>query len=399
VLLLATACGGSTPRSSSDAVGSLAGPGHSGSSSAPRAVPAPGSAVPASVAILPGSGATDVSTTGALKVRATSGRLTSVRVTDSDGSPANGSISADGSSWTPSGALRTGARYTVSATALGGDGRSVTRSSTFTTMTPHAVNAGEYTIAAGATYGVGMEVSITFRDPVAAADRAAVQQAITVTADPGVPVVGHWFGSSRIDFRPQNYWAAGTKVTLHLHLDGTQTSPGVYDTQYEDVGFAIGRNQTSVANDTTHQLTVYRNGVAYRTLPATLGQAGDDTWNGIMVISQKYQSIDMNAETVGLGDAYNIPNVPHAMRLTTSGTFVHGNYWRPVSTFGSANTSHGCIGLHDVEGGGDSTTPAAWFYDNSLVGDVVTVVNSPSATVQPDNGLNGWNMSWADWTA
>lgn len=27
------------------------------------------------------------------------------------------------------------------------------------------------------------------------------------------------------------------------------------------------------------------------------------------------------------------------------------------------------------------------------------VKNSPDKTVQPDNGLNGWNLSWSDWKA
>ena len=401
VLLLASACSSSSGVSGG-AIGEAASHapvgGGSGATGSPSAAPTE-AVSKAVVSILPRTGSTDVGTTGALRVSAVSGRLTSVKVTNSDGSPATGSMAADGGSWTPSGALRTDARYTVSATAVDSAGLPVTETSTFTTMTPGSVNAGEYNIDPGATYGVGMEVSITFLQPVSPSDRAAVQRAITVTADPGVPVAGHWFGDDRIDFRPQSYWAADTRVTLHMDLDGVETSPGVYDTQYKDVDFTIGRNQTSVANDTAHTLTVYRNGSVVRTIPATLGQAGDDTWEGIMVISQKYQSIDMNAETVGLGDAYNIPDVPHAMRLTTSGTFVHGNYWRPASVFGSENTSHGCIGLQDVEGGGDSSTPAAWFYDNSLIGDVVQVVGSPSATVQPDNGLNGWNMSWADWTA
>jgi lipoprotein-anchoring transpeptidase ErfK/SrfK len=397
VLLLASACSGGSGAVARGGASSSPAP-VTRASGSPSAGPTE-TVSKAVVSILPRSGSTDVDTTGALRVGASSGRLTSVRVTDSDGSPATGSISADGGSWTPSGALRTDARYTVSATAVDSAGLPVTETSTFTTLTPGSVNAGEFNVDPGATYGVGMEVSITFLQPVSAADQAAVQRAISVTADPGVPVAGHWFGDDRIDFRPQHYWAADTRVTLHLDLDGVQTSPGVYDTQYKDVGFSIGRDQTSVANDTAHTLTVYRNGSVVRTIPATLGQAGDDTWEGVMVISQKYQSIDMNAETVGLGDAYNIPDVPHAMRLTTSGTFVHGNYWRPASVFGSENTSHGCIGLQDEQGGGDPSTPAAWFYDNSLVGDVVQVVGSPSATVQPDNGLNGWNMSWADWTA
>jgi lipoprotein-anchoring transpeptidase ErfK/SrfK len=85
------------------------------------------------------------------------------------------------------------------------------------------------------------------------------------------------------------------------------------------------------------------------------------------------------------------------MRLSDSGTYTHGNYWRPVSTFGHENTSHGCVGLHDVKGGGDPNTPAAWFYNHSLIGDVVQVVNSPDKVIQPDNGINGWNMGWTQW--
>jgi hypothetical protein len=112
----------------------------------------------------------------------------------------------------------------------------------------------------------------------------------------------------------------------------------------------------------------------------------------------------MNGATVGFTDddgkgEYDIPDVPHAMRLSNSGTFIHGNYWSDPSVFGNANTSHGCIGLADVKGGGDPTTDAAWFFDNSLVGDVITVVNSPDKVIQPSNGLNGWNMSWSEWVA
>ncbi|OAR22231.1 hypothetical protein A8W25_21355 [Streptomyces sp. ERV7] len=86
------------------------------------------------------------------------------------------------------------------------------------------------------------------------------------------------------------------------------------------------------------------------------------------------------------------------MRLSSSGTFLHGNYWGDPSVFGNTNTSHGCVGLRDARGAGDSSTPAAWFYDRSLIGDVVIVKNSKDKQIQPDNGLNGWNMSWAEWT-
>jgi peptide/nickel transport system substrate-binding protein len=51
-----------------------------------------------------------------------------------------------------------------------------------------------------------------------------------------------------------------------------------------------------------------------------------------MVIAEKDQTTRMNGATVGFTDndgkgEYDIPDVPHAMRLSSSGTFIHGNYW------------------------------------------------------------------------
>jgi lipoprotein-anchoring transpeptidase ErfK/SrfK len=389
VLLLVTACGGSGHATAGSGPAKGAGP---SASAAPTASAA-------AVTISPKNGSTDVATTGALKIGVAQGRLTAVAVTSSDGGTVDGAMAGNGSAWTPSGALRTGTRYTVTATAVDSTGRSVTERSAFTTLTPSDTNIGYFNVDPGATYGVGMEVSIDFVHPVA--NQAAVKQAVTVTADPSVDVEGHWFGDQRLDFRPQNYWAPGTKVTLHLHLDGVQTAPGVYGKQYKDVTFTVGRSQVSVADDDSKTLKVYRGGQLIRTIPASLGAPGHTTYNGKMVITEKDPTEDMDSQTVGLGNAYNIKDVPHAMRLTTSGTFIHGNYWGPSWVFGHEDTSHGCVGLEDTQGGavGDTSTPAGWFYNNSLIGDVVQVVNSPDKIVQPDNGLNGWNMSWSEWTS
>ncbi|WP_232248620.1 L,D-transpeptidase [Streptacidiphilus rugosus] len=352
------------------------------------------------VTILPKNGATGVDTNGTLKISAASGKLSGIAVTGDDGSKIDGTMSGDGSSWTPTGALHTGTKYSVVATATDTQGKAVTDRSSFTTLTPSATNIANFNVNPGDTYGVGMEVSLNFTSVVADAYKASVLKAVTVTADPAVDVQGHWFGNSRLDFRPQDYWAPGTKVTLHLHLNGVRTGQTGYGKQDKDVSFSIGRYQVSVADNSAHTLTIYSGpGVVRKKLPASLGDPDHTTYNGKMVISEKDPTVDMNSQTVGLGNAYRIKDVPHGMRLTTSGTFVHGNYWRPASVFGSENTSHGCVGLRDVQGGGDPSTPAAWFYNASLIGDVVQVVNSPDRIVSPDNGLNGWNMSWSAWTS
>ncbi|MEU4098119.1 L,D-transpeptidase family protein, partial [Streptomyces sp. NPDC026673] len=201
----------------------------------------------------------------------------------------------------------------------------------------------------------------------------------------------------RLDLRPRTYWKAHAKVTLSLRLDGVKGAAGAYGTQDKTVRFTVGRRQVSTVDAAAHTMRVVRDGDVVRTVRITSGAPGSTTYNGQMVISQKFVSTRMDGATVGYAGEYDIPDVPHAMRLSTSGTFIHGNYWAPDSVFGNSNVSHGCVGLNDVRGGGDSGQDAAWFYNHSLIGDVVVVKNSHDRTIAPDNGLNGWNMSWQEW--
>ncbi|MEU8935893.1 Ig-like domain-containing protein [Streptomyces sp. NPDC048409] len=350
----------------------------------------------ATVSISPKSGATDVDTSGALKVSAAKGRLTDVEVKDSKGQKVEGTIAADGAGWTPAGHLASSTKYTVHAVAKDSEGRESAEDATFTTLTPKNTFTGYFTPEDGSTVGVGMPFSVRFTRGIT--DPAAVEKAITVKTEPAVDVEGHWFGNDRLDFRPENYWKSGTKVSVTLNLDGVQGRDGVYGKQAKTVKFTIGRNQVSVVDAKKHTMKVMQDGKVVKTLAVTTGKPGYDTWNGQMVISEKLRVTRMNGETVGYGGEYDIKDVPDAMRLTTSGTFIHGNYWGG-DAFGNYNASHGCVGLRDVRGGGDRGVPAAWFFDHSIIGDVVTVKNSHDETVSPDNGLNGWNMSWKQWTA
>ncbi|MDF2254425.1 Ig-like domain-containing protein [Streptomyces ferralitis] len=359
-----------------------------------------GAAAPAvsqtTIRITPRDGASGVPATGTLSVTAEGGVLTQVKVADAAGTQVPGRIDSGGHAWHPTGKLALETKYTVDALAEDSDGRRAAKHAEFTTLVPQHRLIAFYTPEAGATVGAGMIVSITFNRSVA--DRAAVERAITVTAQPAAQVAPHWFGAQRLDFRPQHFWTPGTKVDLRLRLRDVQGAPGVYGSQQKDVVFTIGRSQTSVVDAEAHTMTVRRDGQVVRTLPVSTGSPEHATYGGKMVISEKLPVTRMNGDTVGYGGEYNIPDVPHAMRLTQSGTFVHGNYWSPKDTFGAANTSHGCVGLSDVKGGG-AQTPAGWFFGSSLVGDVVEVVNAHDATVAPDNGLSGWNLTWEQWLA
>ncbi|MEU4086993.1 L,D-transpeptidase [Streptomyces aureus] len=334
-----------------------------------------------------------------LLVRVPGGRLESVKVVksqDARESPVAGHISEDGLSWRPDGArLALAAKYTVDAVALDGDGHRSARHTTFTTAVPDERFIGYVTPEDRSVVGTGMIVSLEFNREIV--NRAAVERAIRVSARPAVDIRAHWFGGGRVDFRPERYWKPGTKVTVALRLRDVEGAPGVYGLQSRTFSFTVGRDQRSLVDASAHTMQVRRDGNLLATVPITAGAPKTTTYNGKMVVTEMLEVTRMNSRTVGFGGEYDIPDVPHAMRLTDSGTFLHGNYWAP-DAFGNTNVSHGCVGLRDVKGG-SSDTPAGWFFDRSLVGDVIEVVHSKDKTVAPDNGLGGWNMGWKEWKA
>ncbi|MEU0676762.1 Ig-like domain-containing protein [Streptomyces sp. NPDC006172] len=356
------------------------------------------------IRVTPRDGARAVRPGDELRVRVTEGRLESVKVVkwqDARETPVPGGLSADGRGWSPREArLGLAARYTVDAVAVDGKGRRSARHTVFTTFVPEERFIGYVTPENRSTVGTGMIVSLEFNREIA--DRAAVERAVRVTAEPAVDVRPHWFGDSRLDFRPETYWRPGTRVSVGLRFRDVEAAPGVYGLQDRTFSFTVGRHQVSRVDAAAHTMEVRREDELIATVPVTAGAPKTTTYNGKMVVTEMLELTRMNGATVGFKkkdgkSEYDIPDVPHAMRLTSSGTFLHGNYWAPADAFGTVNLSHGCVGLRDVKGGG-SETPAGWFFDRSLVGDVVEVVNSKDKTVAADNGLGGWNMDWDEWT-
>ncbi|MFF7332686.1 Ig-like domain-containing protein [Streptomyces sp. NPDC008150] len=334
-----------------------------------------------------------------LRVEIPEGHLESVKVVrsqDAQDTTVSGRVSGDGRTWLPDDErLGLGAAYTVDAVAVDDDGRRLARHTTFTTFVPDERFIAYVTPENRSTVGTGMIVSLAFNREIT--DRAAVERAVRVTARPGVEIRPHWFGRSRLDFRPETYWKPGTEVTVDLRLRDVEGARGVYGLQYRTYTFTVGRSQVSLVDAAEHTMEVRRDGNLVATVPITAGAPKNPTYNGKMVVLEMLDVTRMNSRTVGFGGEYDIPDVPHAMRLTDTGTFLHGNYWAPTAP-GRVNVSHGCVGLRDVKGG-SSDTPAGWFFDRSLVGDVVEVVHSKDRTVPADNGLGGWNMGWREWTA
>ena len=87
---------------------------------------------------------------------------------------------------------------------------------------------------------------------------------------------------------------------------GREAGPGWASSPFsrKDVSFHIGRAQISTVDLATKTMTVRRDG-----------------------------------GTVAARDEYDIPDVPHTQRRTTSGTFVHGDYRAATSVFGHQNAA------------------------------------------------------------
>ena len=137
------------------------------------------------VTIAPEDGAESVATSGALKVTAAKGKLTTVKVADAKGNAVEGEIAgrrrelgaASRTSPPPPSTRCTRSPRTPRAVSRPKD-------TTFTTLTPKNTFIGHYTPEDGSTVGVGMPVSINFTRGIT--DPEAVEKAIKVTAEPAV---------------------------------------------------------------------------------------------------------------------------------------------------------------------------------------------------------------------
>ncbi|WP_161500782.1 L,D-transpeptidase [Embleya scabrispora] len=345
---------------------------------------------PATIAITPADGTKSVETDGVLKVDATGGKLTSVVVTDAKGKAVDGQLSPDGAGWKPTAPLANGGAYTVAAKAANADGAEVTAQSKFNTKSADNTFVADFNVAPDSTWGVGAIISLKFNAPIK--DKAAIERNLKVVSEPAVQGSWSWLkdldGNDRIDYRPEKYWASGTKVNLKANLTGAKAAPGVYGKQTKDIKFTIGRSLVATADLKSKHMSLKKDGVEVEDLPISAGGPSYPTWGGTMVVLDKEDGINMDSETVGLGDAYNMKNVRHAVHLTTSGTYAHGAPWNE-GKFGRQNDSHGCIGL--------SATNAKTFYDMVIQGDPVEVVNSTDKIVKAGNGLGGWSVDWATW--
>ncbi|MDX2558675.1 Ig-like domain-containing protein [Streptomyces sp. TX20-6-3] len=324
-------------------------------------------------------------------VTATGGTISEVKVVDADGGSLAGRAAAGGTRWASDRKAAPGTAYTVEVTSRTADGTESTTRSSFRTAAADKVN--KVTLAPGknTTVGIAHPVSIVFDLPVT--KKADVEKQLKVTTSNATEGSWGWVkdysGRDRADWRPRTYWKPGTKVTLEADLNGTDSGGGWFVRDYR-TGFTIGAAQIVKVDLDRHRLTLDKDGRTVRTIPVSGGTPGGDkrSWRGTAVLMAKEGTINMNSETVGLGDAYD-KMVDYSMRLTWSGMYAHAAPWN-AAYFGNANKSSGCIGMSDAN--------AASFYGAVNVGDPFEITGKDTkGTVAEGNGYGAWNLSWEQW--
>ncbi|MYV99516.1 L,D-transpeptidase family protein [Streptomyces sp. SID3343] len=345
----------------------------------------------AAVTLTPVDGANAIDPQAPVTIAVNGGKLGEVKVVNATNEPVDGALDGDGKTWKPKVAFTLGGKYTVTATATNADNTPTTAKATFSTLSGDKKVTARFSPEDGSTVGVGYPVSLNFDHPVK--NKAAVEKALSLDIEPKVEGAWHWFDNTRVDYRPQDYWAAGTTVKVNLNLRGVDVGNGAIANQFKSFSFKISDVRRIAQVDAkAHTMKVYENQELVKTIPITAGESPKyATWNGKMAITEKFEQTRMNSQTVGLGSEYDIADVPYAMRVTTSGTFVHGNYWADPSVFGSQNTSHGCVSM--------TKENAKWLYDRVIAGDVIEVTGSDEEMVAPDNGYADWTMPWEKWIA
>ena len=113
---------------------------------------------------------------------------------------------------------------------------------------------------------------------------------------------------------------------------------------------------------------------------------GRVTRSGTHVVMQK------EAKRTMCNKAYNYCDVPvtWAVLISNNGEFVH-EYADSMWAQGKQNVSHGCANL--------SPADAKTFFDLTMIGDPVEVLNSSVQLGPADRDYYDWALDWATWTS
>lgn len=346
---------------------------------------------PAQVDLSVKQGARDVAPGSAFTATVQHGTIAEASLVGEDGTVVDGGTTLKDTAWRASEALGYGKTYTLTATAEGDDGESVTEKATFTTVVPQAQSEVYLNVNEGQKVGVGMPLMFTFSTDVP--DREQAERSLRIRSDNDTEGAFRWRSDSEVVWRPKEYWEPGTKVTVDAAIYGKPLGDGIYGAEDRQVSLKIGRKVTAVADGESHHMSVFVDDKRVNRMPISMGKPSSPTPNGTYTVMSEHNGYTMDSSTYGVptdsGDGYRL-RVEYATRMSYSGIFYHSAPWS-VGYQGNTNTSHGCINL--------APSGAEWMMKNSKPGDVITVRNAGGQTLDWTDGWNVWQLSWDEWTS
>ncbi len=180
---------------------------------------------PSRLTVNPQDGASGVSPSEQVTASVAGGQLTQVALATADGVPLAGALSPDGERWASVQPLRSDTSYVLNATARSTSGQETTTTSRFSTLAPTQRVAG--TITPDGEAPVGADDPVTIRFDKAIGDRAAVERALRVTANPAANGVSEWRSDRELVWRPTPAWPPGSQVTVTVDMFGKQLGNGL----------------------------------------------------------------------------------------------------------------------------------------------------------------------------
>jgi lipoprotein-anchoring transpeptidase ErfK/SrfK len=138
--------------------------------------------------------------------------------------------------------------------------------------------------APGQVVGVGYPVTVTFTKPIA--DRATAERTISIIATKSMTGRFNWVKDDTVQWVPDGFWPAHSKVTLLAGGAPTQ--------------FGTGAAVVGVANISAHTFTVSIDGQVAREMPASMGKPTRPTPVGNFSILEKNRTVVMDSRTIGI---------------------------------------------------------------------------------------------------
>jgi len=343
----------------------------------------------ATVALTPAKASTEVPVSAEIGVTVTNGTVKTVELTDAAGTALTGQFRPEGTSWVPSNALKYDTAYTATVTADGSDGKTATETTTFQTMKKPSkrLGTGLY-VSSSQTYGVAMPVVVEFTSNVPQSARATIQSRLFIKTTPEQVGAWSWISPKQVMYRGKDYWKTGTTIEVRAALEGLPIGDGRYGDADRKSTMRIAKDAIElITDDTTHIMTVKKNGEVIKTIPVSLGKDSTPSSSGTMVIMQKYTHTVFDTTTdPDATDQYRV-EVDYAQRLTWGGEFIHSAPWS-VKDQGVRNVSHGCTNV--------SPANAKWLFDLTRIGDPYTVKGT-SRKLAAGNGFTAWRVGWEEY--